>query len=297
MSETCPNCGKPVLPTDTVCWHCGFVLPKRTRAKVADPAPAASRDGWDSRSSRRAAPPGETVDYGLRALAVYGLLTLAVILGLWLVMRALGRQPLLVRSAARAGGEWMTVTDADLRYTLSLPSDWQWLDVAYRNQEELLAQLVASQPYIGQALNPLGAPAGDVEILAVAAGTSAPLAADMPDPVAAGTPDTVATAPIPFAVIARSQRLRVLEAQDALGLLGGQGLSVSETAVDTHLAGQTQARFKVFDAANAYQCRHLFVADGDTYGYLVAACAPQAAYGSLQQQLDDLLDTFQLLVN
>jgi hypothetical protein len=177
-----------------------------------------------------------------------------------------------------------------------LPSDWQWLDVAYRDQSDLLAQLVASQPYIGRALAPLGAPAGDVEILAVAAGTSAPLAADTSDPVAAGTPDPAA-APIPFVVIGRSQRLRVLEAQDALDLLGGQGLSVSEAAVDTHLAGQTQARFKVFDAANAYQCRHLFVTDGDTYGYLVAACAPQAAYGSLQQQLDDLLDTFQLLVN
>ena len=296
MSETCPNCGKPVLPTDTVCWHCGFALPKRARAKAAGPAPAAARGGRSSRNDRRAAATDETADYDLRALAVYGLLTLVVILGLWLVMRALGREPILVRSAALAGGDWVTVTDADLRYTLSLPSDWQWLDVAYRDQSDLLAQLVASQPYIGRALAPLGAPAGDVEILAVAAGMSAPLAADTSDPVAAGTPDPAA-APIPFVVIGRSQRLRVLEAQDALDLLGGQGLSVSEAAVDTHLAGQTQARFKVFDAANAYQCRHLFVADGDTYGYLVAACAPQAAYGSLQQQLDDLLDTFQLLVN
>ena len=58
--------------------------------------------------------------YDLRALLVYGLLTLALILSLWLVMRALGQQPVLVRSAALAGGDWVTVTDSDLRYTLSL---------------------------------------------------------------------------------------------------------------------------------------------------------------------------------
>ena len=78
---------------------------------------------------------------------------------------------------------------------------------------------------------------------------------------------------------------------------GIRPLSLTEAAVDTHLAGQPQARFKVFDPSTAYQCRHLFVADARTYGYLVAACAPQAGFGTLQQQLDDLLDTFQLLVN
>jgi len=277
MSDSCPNCGKPVLPTDTACWHCGYALPKRGKAKAA---PLPERVGPLTREPATDDAAG-AADYDLRSLLVYGLLTLALILSLWLVMRALGRQPLLVRSATLAGGDWVTVTDTDLRYTLSLPADWQWLDVAYRDQSDLLAAIIERQPAIGQALAPLGAPAGDVTILAVALGAQ----------------DLTTTEPIPFAVIGRSERLRALEPRAALDLLDGQELSMTETAVDTHLAGQTQARFKVFDAATATQCRHLFVADARAYGYLVAACAPQATYGTLQHQLDDLLDTFQLLVN
>ena len=279
MSEACPNCGKPVLPTDTTCWHCGHALAKRAKVKAAPPprvGPLARERPTDDADDAAGA-----ADYDLRSLLVYGLLTLALILSLWLVMGALGRQPVLVRSAVLAGGDWVTVTDVDLRYTLSLPTDWQWLDVAYGDQAELLATLIERQPYVGQALAPLGAPAGDVTILAVALGAQ----------------DLTAAEPIPFAVVGRSERLRALEPQAALDLLAGQALSLTEAAIDTHLAGQTQARFKVFDPATAYQCRHLFVADARTYGYLVAACAPQAGYGTRQQQLDDLLDTFQLLVN
>lgn len=279
MSETCPNCGKPVLPSDTACWHCGYTLAKRAKAKAAS-SPTPPRVG----PLARVRPTGDTAgaaEYDLRALLVYSLLTLALILSLWLVMRALGRQPVLVRSAALAGGNWVTVTDSDLRYTLSLPADWQWLDVSYRDQSELLATMIERQPPIGQVLAPLGAPAGDVTILAVALGAQ----------------DLTAAEPIPFAVVGRSERLRALEPQAALDLLAGRPLSLTEAAVDTHLAGQPQARFKVFDPVTAYQCRHLFVADGSAYGYLVAACAPQAGYGTLQQPLDDLLDTFQLLVN
>ena len=274
MSETCPNCGKPVLPTDTACWHCGYALSKRAKPKPAPPPP---RVGPLAREQST----GDAADYDLRSLLIYGLLTLALLLSLWLVMLALGRQPVLVRSATLAGGDWVTVTDSDLRYTLSLPTDWQWLDVAYRDQTELLATIIEHQPPIGQALAPLGAPAGDVTILAVALGTQ----------------DLTAADPIPFAVVGRSERLRALEPQAALDLLDGRALALSEATIDTHLAGQTQARFKVFDPSTAYQCRHLFVADPRTYGYLVAACAPQGGYGTLQQQLDDLLDTFQLLVN
>jgi hypothetical protein len=114
--------------------------------------------------------------------------------------------------------------------------------------------------------------------------------------VALGAAEVAVAERIPFAVIGRSERLRSLAPQAALDLLDGQALSVTEAGVDTHLAGQPQARFKVFDPPAGYQCRHLFVADAG-YGYLVAACAPQADYGTRQQQLDDLLDTFQLLVN
>jgi hypothetical protein len=279
MSEACPNCGRPVLPGDTACWHCGYALPKR--AKAAPPVPP--RVGPPARERPTGDATGATgaADYDLRALLVYGLLTLTLIFSLWLVMRALGQQPVLVRSAALAGGDWVTVTDSELRYTLSLPTEWQWLDVAYRDQSELLAQVIELHPYVGRALAPLGEPAGDVEILAVAIGAG----------------DVAVAERIPFAVVGRSERLRALEPQAALDLLDGQPLSVTGAGLDNHISGQTQARFNAFDAATDYQCRHLFVADPNSYGYLVAACSPQASYGTLQQLLDDLLDTFQLLVN
>ncbi len=268
MSDACPNCGKPVLPTDTTCWHCGYALPKRPKA----PPPA--RAPHQAPAAEAAA-----ADYDLRALAIYGLLALAVVVALWLVMRALGQQPVLVRSAALADGGWVSVTDADLRYTLSLPAGWQWLDVGYRDQEALLAEVIERQGYVARALDPLGRAAGDVALLAVAANTR----------------DLNGPDPIPFVVVGRSERLANLSPEDALALLAGRDPAATETAIDRHLAGQPQARFDLPDLANSYQCRHLFVADAGTAGYLVAACAPPADYGRLRLTLGAILDSFQLL--
>jgi len=278
MAEACPNCGKPVLPGDTVCWHCGYALPRRPKTRPAE----APREATSARARARGeVAPGATTDYDLRALAIYGALTLAIILSLWLVMRALGRQPILVRSAGPDfNGQWMTVTDAELRYTLTLPANWQWFDAAYRGQTALLPDVIARQPYAGRALQPLGEAVGDVEILALAVDTP-----NLDDPQ-----------PAAFAVVGRSARLAALDPQGALDLLGEQTLPVSETDVDTHLAGQPQARFNVLDLPNAYHCRHLFTSDGAT-AYLVAACAPQSRYGTQRHELDDILRSFQLLQN
>ena len=57
MSETCPNCGKPVLPSDTACWHCGYMLAKRAKAKAA-PSPAPPRvDVYKRQAATRASSP------------------------------------------------------------------------------------------------------------------------------------------------------------------------------------------------------------------------------------------------
>jgi len=271
MSDACPNCGKPVLPTDTTCWHCGYALPKRPKAPPP-PRPQPGRAGPAEAATA-------TADYDLRALAIYGLLTLAVLVALWLVMGALGQQPVLVRSAALADGDWVSVTDADLRYTLSLPGGWQWLDVSYRDQEALLAAVIERQGYVARALDPLGRAAGDVATLGVAANTR----------------DLNGPDPVPFVIVGRSERLANLAPEDALALLAGHDPAATETAIDRHLAGQPQARFDLLDLANSYQCRHLFVADAGAAGYLVAACAPPADYGRLRPTLGAILDSFQLL--
>lgn len=276
MADKCPNCDKPVLDTDIICWHCGYQLPKRQPAK----GEGAKQTGAAARA-RFLSPAGdaETAEVNLRMVAIYGLLTLAVILALWLVMRSLSRQPILVRSAAFELGDWVSVTDFDLRYTLSLPSDWQWLDTAFRDQSDLLAEVAARQPYVGWALLPLGGAAGDMELLGLAVGTRVLETAD----------------PIPFVVIGRSEELSALSPADALARLTGT-TAVTEQAIDTRVAGQPQARFTVLDMPNAYQCRHLFTPfKGE--GYLLAACAPQGRFGTLQHDLADILDSFQLLEN
>lgn len=272
MAETCPNCGKPVLPTDTLCWHCGFQLPKRPAARPAPAQPVAA--GFPERAAE-----GETTAeaYDLRALAVYGLLTLVIIVALLLVMRSLNGRPILVQSAAFELGDWVSVTDVDLRYTLSVPADWQWLDVAFRDQTQLLADVMDRQIYVQPALRSLSHAADDVEIIGLAVGTQSLEIREAQ----------------PFVVIGRSGQLGALTPEEALALVA-DAPQASNKEIDTHLSGQPQARFATIDIAGGYNCRHLFTAQAGV-GYLVAACAPQARFGTLLSELDRIRDSFQLL--
>lgn len=278
--DTCENCGRPVLPTDVTCWHCGYALPRRPKPVEDKPKGSTTTAGrWRGRRAGEEDVAG-TGDYNLQAIAVYGVLTLLIILALGLVMRALGQFPILVRSASlELGGDWVAVTDADLQYTLSLPDGWQWLDLAYRDQTSVLDQVLRRQAYIDRALQPLGRAAGDVAIIAVAVDTL-----NLED-----------TEPKPFVVVGRSERLHDVTPQEALDSLAGSSLPVTDQFIDRRLAGQPQARFNVLDAEQAYQCRHLFVVDTPSPAYLVAGCAPQAGFATLQRELDDILDSFQLL--
>lgn len=282
MSESCPNCGKPVLPSDTVCWHCGYTLPKRPKSAPPPKSGQPTERRVELHLPARARPTTEAppVAYDFRALAIYGLLTLLVVLGLWLVMRSLSRQPILVRSAAFSlGGDWVAVTDVDLTFTLSLPTDWQWLDVGFRDQSDLLERVRDRQPYIDYALRPWGSAADDVDILAVAVDTRA----------------LEEALPQPLVVVGRSTRLAELTPDEALALLAEQSLPISGQGIDTRLTGQPQARFTVLDQPHAYQCRHLYVPNQAGRAYLMAACAPQTRFAAVERDLDEILDSFQLL--
>jgi hypothetical protein len=269
MNESCPNCGKPLLPTDTACWHCGYTLARKP-AKPAAPARPV-------RAGRQTASPPATYDF--RALAVYGGLTLAVLAALLLVMGALGRRPILVRSALNLTSDWVALTATDLSFTLSLPPDWQWLDVAYRDQDDVLRQLTAVQGYIDRALRPPGGPSAGLDIVAVGLGTRTP---------ESGEPAT-------FVVIGRDPALDGAGAETLLALARERYPEATETRVDTRIAGQPQARYTLLDAPAGYQCRHLALGRERQPGYLIAACAPQAEYGNRERDLGAILDSFQLL--
>lgn len=275
MSDRCPNCDKPVLPDDVVCWHCGHQLPKR--AAAAPPKQQASGKTLGPIEREQTTAPAE---YNWRALLVYGVLTLAILVALWLVMRSLSTRPVLVSGAGfDTGGDWVRVTDADLRYTVAIPTEWQWIDPADGDQNGALARTTARQTYVNRALRPLGEFAGDTETAALAVGTRS----------------LEETNPQPFLLVARSERLRGATPQTVLDVLDEAAFQISEKSIDTHLAGQPQARFTATDQANAYQCRHLFVTGEDKPGYLVAACAPQDRFGAMQRDLNNILDSFQLL--
>jgi hypothetical protein len=97
-------------------------------------------------------------------------------------------------------------------------------------------------------------------------------------------------------VIGQSERLGESTPQTALDLLAGQSLPVSEVEFYTRLAGQPQARFNVLDITNAYECRHLFARrEASEHAYLVAACAPQGRFDVMRDDLENMLDSFQIL--
>lgn len=269
---SCENCGKRVLPTDTLCWHCGYKL-------TPQPAPV---DLTVNPRTQTVAPAAPTVapSYDLRAIAIYGGLTLLIILALLLVMRALGQRPLLVNSAGLdIASDWTQLTDSQLRYTLGVPGGWQWLDVPFRDQQAVLADLIDRQPATRRVLDPLGRTAGDLTIEGVAVGTQA---LQLPDPV-------------PFVVIATSPRLRGLAPEEALALLSDSQPPANDQRIDTRVPLQPQARFTVLDGPGGFQCHHLVTTDPATAAYLVAACAPQGQFAAMQQDLTVILDSFQLL--
>jgi hypothetical protein len=283
MSERCENCGNPILATDTVCWHCGWQLPKRPKqSRAKTPSPGRARAAR-LRPAGEAAEPGvsTTEAYDLRAIAIYGALTLLILLALLSVMRSLGRQPILVASAdLRLGADWTAVTDSELNYTVSLPAGWEWLDGTFRQQQALVDELVSTAPDIRWSLTPLGEVAGDQELLAIGF---------QPQPPETEEPPT-------FVAISRSHRLGQVTPQQALELLAEQSLPslpIAATDLVENIPGQPQARFSLLDNSRQVQCRTLFVT-GASAAFLVTACAPQQRFGLVQRDLNDILDSFQL---
>lgn len=274
MSDTCDVCGKPVLATDTACWHCGNPLPRRERRA----APPATPGKMDTQPTAPAEP------YDFRAIAVYGLVTLAVILGLWLTIHALGRHPILVRSAgAGLDPDWIAVTDNELRYSVGLPGDWSWLEVDRQGQDAILQELLNNQPYISRAQRYTRAFGGQPVITAVAIEAQSAREVE----------------PRPFLVISQGGDAPAKDPQAILAALDDQPLPVTEARVDERFSSQPQARFNLLDETSGYQCRHLVVAGANdaAVAYLLAACAPQARFGAMQSDLAAILDSFQLLEN
>ncbi|MCA9934804.1 MAG: hypothetical protein H6662_12825 [Ardenticatenaceae bacterium] len=271
MKQQCENCGQPVLSTDTVCWHCGWKL--ATEVKAEPPPTEKPRKVLAAQPTQA----NNAEPYQLTAIAVYGTLTLLLIVALLLVMRSLGRQPLVtVNADTRLGNRWIPVTGTDQSFTLDLPQGWAWLDVADGQFATTLAESVRWET----AVYPLHAIAEDADLLLLA-----------------GSGDTV-SADDGFVVVARSQRLSVLTPEQAQQMVSqsGEEVEVVNTAVSTNLNRAPQAQFTLhlLVSNESLRCQQLFVPQDDA-AYLAAACAGDGRYPSLSSSFADILASFQPL--
>ncbi len=270
MRIRCENCGRAALDNDEVCWHCGRPLPGREgagRKKVR------ARESW-------------TRDGGPGSIAVFGGLTLAVVVAAALVMAALGRQPQLqVRLGTRTPPGWTFLTPAAGRFTITLPDDWTWLDAADPDDAAQLEVLEEQQPRLRLATHPLGAETDDMDLL-----------------FAAGNP-LRGQAERPFLVVAASPLLNRLTYQEAVNFLAGSDYDIlavrfvddfdkSHVAilVDTPLA---DAAIRSQDG-QIIRCRQQFVL-GQEQSLLLSLCAPAETFDAYANTFDQILASFQHL--
>lgn len=260
--RTCDNCGRPVLESDVICWHCGYEL----QPPPADAAPAAEASEDDAEEVPQAFP--------LPATVAYGLLTAVLILAALFVMQSLGQQPVVALNPETSSAGWTAVTDAALRFTLDLPDEWTWRLTTDTQPFTLDDELVAGVP-LATAVAPFGDLVDDTEILLVAASDD--------------------TAVPGFLVVARSQRLSALTAEEAasfLDTLSDADVEVVATSSTTNLAGLPQVRYGLNHPNVGQQCENLYVPLADA-SYLVGACGPRIT--RYQLVFANILDSFQPL--
>jgi hypothetical protein len=285
MNVRCENCGRAALDSDETCWHCGAPLPGREGAgrKLVK-----ARESWAHGA-------------GPASIAVFGGLTLMVVLAAILVMVSLGRRPQLqVLLGTRSLPGWRFVTAADQAFTLALPGGWTWLDGASAESAATLAALVEDEPRFLLATHPLGAESDDVHIVFAAA-----------DPL----PGLGEKANL---VVAASPLLNRLTYQEATSFLTGSDYDVLsarfvddfdksrvDIVVDTPLvnAPLVDGRPDSVPPDGAAEeggeglvmrCRQQFVL-GREQSLLVSLCAPRGRFAVYSQTFDNVMASFQHL--
>ncbi len=270
MSDhTCPNCGQTILATDTVCWHCGWQLPRKSsRANPVLTQPAEV----------------ESEPYSLRNIMVYGGMTgLVIVLALW-VMGSLGKRPLAViadRTSLPAG--WTAVTDANLTFTLNLPPGWSWQEAAEAGQDAF-SQAIIQDDLLPAALAPFGRFDQQLQLLMLAANQTADQVDDLTG----------------YLIIARDRRAQPLTLDDAKFLLEAYDdkIELLRTEYVDGVRGEPQADFlvRVIDdeGGTTLRCQQKIILQPQG-NYLLAACSLPKTYTSLSTDLHDILASFQPL--
>lgn len=279
MTYTCQNCGQPALETDTICWHCGQPL-------------AGKKDKTNQAAKETAVSPESLPSLPIQSIAVYGGLTLVIIIALLWVMQALGQQPQVVRglsSSLKPG--WTAVTDHSRLFTLNMPAQWQKLDRTDPLQEEAFITTLRQNSQYQSVLAPYDAMADDRQPLLLAQ---------------ADQTETETAVPA-FILVTRSRQISQLSPKEVTTRLeaGPAGLELQRVNLEASVDGREQV---TYITALPYEnqtlrCQQLFyksvndsVSGDDPASYLIIGCVSQDSYPTYTNIFHDILVSFQPLL-
>lgn len=261
MSENCPQCGKPALPDDVVCWHCGQRLPAR----------------------RLVVEHGGHGAVGERPLSwrvVWLGVTAAALIALLLMMTyRLAQEPLVIYDAGIAYQPgWRPFTDANRQFTLEVPPRWQ---VEEKPLAEPDMTLWESDPEFALALRPYAATSSQADFQLKMTGQSR-------QETELNGIVTVARMP-QFAAFAPADVLQFIQTQDNVDYVDG-GLFEN-----IHRLEQPIYLFETVDEAGGLvRCLQQVTAVANK-AYLLTACAPKPQFRQFSDDFANILQTFQIL--
>lgn len=260
MSENCPQCGKPALPDDVVCWYCGQRLPVRRRV--------VEHGGGHGAAVERPS---------IKHIVWPGVTAVALIVLLLMMTHKLAQEPLVIYDAGIAYQPgWRPFTDANRQFTLEVPPRWQV-------EEKPLAgagvTVWEGDPTFALALRPYAAAPSQADFQLKITGQSRQEAKGVV---------TIAWMP-QFATFTPDDILQFIQAQDRVEYVDG------DLFEDIHRLEQPIYLFETVDeAGELVRCLQQVTAVKNK-AYLLTACAPKPQFRQLSDNFANILQTFQIL--
>ncbi len=261
MSRICDNCHRPVLDSDTVCWHCGWKL-----------SPIIPEPGEEEAASDKEEAQAETLQSTPIPLTIYyGGLTILIIMALIWLMNSLAKNPTIVQLGPESS-EFVLVQDPLRRFTISIPDNWEWIWEKDLTGDPAAASFIEDTRLLDQAGEPLGS-----------------LVADNEQVFLAGNDST-------FLLIMASERLNKLTGEQIVSSLSQETFKdvlVENARQAQNSAGEMVALFDVNHDVPPIHCRQLW-SPGTITAYLVSACTAAADAREFQNDIDITLNSFRI---
>ena len=268
MASSCPNCNQSVLPTDTICWHCGYQLTAQSKKS------SVSAEGETAVTL--------TEPFSLSAVMVYSGVTAVLIIALLFSMQSLGQHPLvLLNPDTNVNTGWQPITDQAIQFTLDIPPTWQSFEKANPQEREAFTALLASDEQLATAVTPFSTAISDIEILMIVVSEYKEQMTQLPS----------------FVVMARSEEIGRLTLDETIALAQqNTAITISKATKFESFVGDIRAAItlEMPQTPTRLTCQqHIITSSTDTY--IVAGCAPEARSTVYDEPLTKILSSFQTL--